>query len=111
MVRAFAAVGPVANAFIAQSFPPHPERIAPMAESEIPASVMYIAGEVVADIFHDVEMMHPDRIEEAARPIAEAIMAERERCAQIAENNDHFPQEGEFIARLIRQDNPNAPKI
>jgi hypothetical protein len=37
--------------------------------------------------------------------VRDAILSERERCAKIAENNDHFPQEGEFIARLIRQDN------
>lgn len=34
--------------------------------------------------------------------IARALMAERERAARIAENDDHFPQEGEHIAAAIR---------
>lgn len=41
---------------------------------------------------------------EIAEIIRDAILAERERCAQIAENNEHFPQEGQFIAAAIRQD-------
>lgn len=34
--------------------------------------------------------------------IARAILAERERCAKIAEDNNHWPAESEFIAGLIR---------
>ena len=34
--------------------------------------------------------------------IARALLAERERCAQIAENNDYFPSEGAAIAAAIR---------
>lgn len=31
-----------------------------------------------------------------------AILVEREECAELAENNDAFPEEGQHIAALIR---------
>jgi len=39
--------------------------------------------------------------------IAQALLSERlaqkERDAKIAEGNDHFPEEGDYIAGLVRQ--------
>lgn len=39
--------------------------------------------------------------------VARAIMAERERCAKVAESNNEWPQEGEEIATAIRKGQPN----
>lgn len=46
--------------------------------------------------------------------VAEALMAEREaqkeRDAKIAEDNNHWPQEGDYIASLIRSPDTPTPQ-
>jgi hypothetical protein len=55
----------------------------------------------VADNVHfDASISPTDEV--AIEVIARAILAEREACAKIAEDNNHFPAEGEWIASLIR---------
>ena len=68
--------------------------------SEIPASVM----ETAKSIARRREWVH--------EAIAEAILAERERCRLIAAGFDDgedsgFSQAARTIERIIRQDNPN----
>ena len=78
--------------------------------SEIPDDVMKRARELVYGTFGAVDTGKEDYViidayfhsHDLLNAIASALMEERERCAKIAEGNDHFPAEGEFIASLIR---------
>jgi len=53
--------------------------------SDIPDDVMKAAGGVVAEIVADTRLLTMGDVDAAAEPIARAIMAERERCAKVAE--------------------------
>lgn len=61
--------------------------------SDIPSDIQETASAVYVDACRHTNQ---------AEIIARAILAERERCAQIAEANNHFPNEGAYIASIIR---------
>lgn len=75
----------------------------------IPPDVMEAARKVAREVrnaaHYDDRSDYPgiDWDEDSAVwDIAQAILAERERCANIAESNDAFPFEGAHIAQAIR---------
>lgn len=96
-----------------------------MAESEIPEDIRKAAAYWTGMMFAGVTLGgNVDRAakvyEEAKGFMARALLAERERCARVAEDTgkaycrDHFVMNGPAgiahrIAYAIRQDSPNAP--
>ena len=83
-----------------------------MAESEIPDRVRQLAKGLLCQLADMREQaIALDRpfwsAPETAEILSRSILAERERCAKIAETTDPNAHD---IAAGIRQDTPNAPK-
>lgn len=63
--------------------------------TSIPEDIMYAAGAVVADITGDAAILTMGEVDAMAKHIAQALLAERmkerERCAQIARDDEELP--------------------
>jgi hypothetical protein len=72
--------------------------------SDIPDDIMKTARELCqSEQFHLMAVFGKAILDEGTiEVVARALLAERERCAIVAENDDYFPSEGAAIARAIR---------
>ena len=72
-----------------------------MIAMDVPEDIRKQAQDIVQQLGTDI----PRGL--MAHAIAQALLferlAQRERDAKIAEGNDHFPEEGDYIAGLVRQ--------
>jgi hypothetical protein len=76
----------------------HPYKDLTMTETAIPEDIQRLAMAHVAGWGGSASS-----IGMVAAAMLSERLAQKERDAKIAEGNDHFPEEGDFIASLIRQ--------